>query len=228
MSKSSKNDNRSDAGAIDSTLEEDAAQMSSITSEGVDPKRRRLLVGGAAAVGGLGALALVTPLVSSMSPSARAKAAGAPVEADVSKLAPGQLMTVEWRGKPVWVIKRTEKMLKTLESVTGQLRDPDSVQPYQPEYAQNQSRAIKPEYLVVIGICTHLGCSPTYRPEVAPADMGSDWEGGFFCPCHGSKFDLAGRVYSGVPAPYNLEIPTYMYEDENLILVGQDENGVAV
>ena len=208
-------------------LEADAAAMNSITDQRIDRKRRRLLVSGAAGIGGLGALALVAPMVSSMSPSARARAAGAPVEADVSKLAPGQLMTVEWRGKPIWIVNRTEKMLASLESVKGELRDPDSEQPYQPEYAQNASRAIKPEFLVVIGICTHLGCSPSYRPEVAPADLGSDWEGGFFCPCHGSKFDIAGRVYSGVPAPYNLEIPTYMYEDDNLILVGQDENGVA-
>lgn len=218
---------KKDGGTAESGLAKDAEMMNSITDQGIDRKRRKLLVGGAAAVGGVGALALVTPLVSSMSPSARAKAAGAPVEADISKLPPGQMMTVEWRGKPVWIVNRTEKMLSTLDDVTSQLRDPDSEQPYQPEYAQNQSRAIKPEYFVVIGICTHLGCSPSYRPDVAPADLGSSWEGGFFCPCHGSKFDLAGRVYQGVPAPYNLEVPTYMYESDNLILVGQDENGVA-
>ncbi len=200
---------------------------SSITNDGIDPKRRRLLVGGMAATSGLGAAALGVSMLASMSPSARAKAAGAPVEADISKLQPGQMLTVEWRGKPVWIVRRTEQALGSLASVAGQLSDPDSNEEQQPEYAKNESRAIKDEYLVVIGICTHLGCSPTYRPELAAPDLGSDWEGGFFCPCHGSKFDMAGRVYSGVPAPTNLEIPPYMYLDDNRIIIGEDNGAVA-
>lgn len=204
-----------------------AAVDSSISTEGLDPKRRRLLVGGMSAVGGLGAGALGVSMLASMSPSERAKAAGAPVEADISKLAPGQLLTVEWRGKPVWVVRRTEQALASLSSVADQLSDPDSAEEQQPTYAQNESRAIKDEYLVVIGICTHLGCSPTYRPELAAPDLGSDWEGGFFCPCHGSKFDMAGRVYAGVPAPTNLEIPPYMFVDDLRILIGEDQGAAA-
>jgi len=159
-----------------------------------DPARRRLLVTGASVAGGVGAVALLFPMLASMAPSARAKAAGAPVEADISKLAPGQMMTVEWRGKPVWVVNRTEEALATLRSETDKLSDPASEKDQQPEYAANDVRSIKPELFVVIGLCTHLGCSPTYRPEIAPPDLGSDWSGGFFCPCHGSKFDMAGRV----------------------------------
>lgn len=191
-----------------------------------DPKRRRMLVFSAAGVGGLGTVALAVPMIASMSPSARAKAAGAPVEADISKLTPGQLLTVEWRGKPVWIVKRTEEVLKRLDEDTARLSDPESDVEMQPEYAKNSARSLKPEVLVVVGICTHLGCSPSYRPEIAPADLGDDWDGGFFCPCHGSKFDMAGRVYAGVPAPYNLEIPPYRYVDDNNIIVGEDA-GVA-
>ncbi len=204
-----------------------AAVDSSISQDGMDLKRRRLLVGGMSVAGGLGAGALGVSMLASMSPSARAKAAGAPVEADISKLSPGQLLTVEWRGKPVWIVKRTPEALASLSSVADQLSDPDSKEEQQPAYAQNESRAIKPEVLVVIGICTHLGCSPTYRPDIAASDLGSDWEGGFFCPCHGSKFDYAGRVYSGVPAPTNLEIPPYMYLDDNRILIGEDQGAAA-
>ena len=203
-----------------------SAVESSFTTTPSDPKRRRLLVTGASVVGGLGGAALLFPMLASMAPSARAKAAGAPVEADVSKLAPGQLMTVEWRGKPVWIVNRTEEALSTLRSDVGKLSDPDSAEEQQPAYATNDVRSIKPELFVVIGICTHLGCSPTYRPEIAPPDLGSDWAGGFFCPCHGSKFDMAGRVYSGVPAPTNLEIPPYQFLSDNLIIVGED-SGVA-
>ena len=199
----------------------------SVDTSGIDPKRRRMLVGSASALGGLGALALVTPMLASMSPSERAKAAGAPVEADISKLAPGQLLTVEWRGKPVWIVKRTDEALASLESVRGSLSDPDSSVEQQPEYAQNETRSIKPEILVMVGICTHLGCSPTYRPDIAPADLGADWEGGFFCPCHGSKFDYAGRVYSGVPAPTNLEVPPHRYVSDSLIVVGEDQGSAA-
>jgi len=161
-----------------------------------------------------------------MLPSERAKAAGAPVEADISKLEPGQKINVEWRGKPVWIVLRTEDMLASLPEVVSQLRDPESLEPQQPSYAQNETRSIKPEILVMIGICTHLGCSPTFRPELAPEDLGGDWKGGFFCPCHGSKFDLAGRVYAGLPAPLNLPIPPYRYMSDTLILIGEDQ-GVA-
>lgn len=200
---------------------------SSVSTAGLDPKRRRTLVRGMAAVGGLGVAAVAWPFVTSMSPSARAKAAGAPVEANIGKLEKGQLLTVEWRGKPVWIVNRSDEQLLTLEHDPSRLSDPDSAQPMQPEYAANATRSIKPEFLVVVGICTHLGCSPTYRPEVAPADLGADWEGGFFCPCHGSKFDLAGRVYAGVPAPTNLEVPPYRYVDDGLIVVGEDEGAAA-
>lgn len=199
---------------------------SSVAETVNDPKRRRMLVRSAAAVGGMGAVALIVPMLGSMSPSARAKAAGAPVEADISKLTPGQLLTVEWRGKPVWVVNRTEETLKRLADGADKLSDPESAVEQQPVYAQNTARSIKPEYLVVVGICTHLGCSPSYRPEIAPPDLGEQWDGGFFCPCHGSKFDMAGRVYSGVPAPTNLEIPPYRYVDDLRIVVGED-SGVA-
>lgn len=203
-----------------------AAGESSLDESLGNPKRRRLLVQCTALVGGLGAVALAAPMLGSMSPSARAKAAGAPVEADISKLTPGQLLTVEWRGKPVWIVKRSEETLKHLEEDTDRLSDPDSLIEQQPAYAQNATRSIKPETLVVVGICTHLGCSPSYRPEIAPPDLGDQWDGGFFCPCHGSKFDMAGRVYSGVPAPTNLEIPPYRYVDDGTIIVGED-SGVA-
>ncbi len=199
----------------------------SISSDNIDTGRRRMLSTGAAVVGGVGALALVTPMLASMSPSERAKAAGAPVEADISKLLPGQLLTVEWRGKPVWIVNRTAEALASLDAVKGELRDPDSAEEQQPAYAQNATRSIKPEMLVMVGICTHLGCSPTYRPEIAPADLGADWQGGFFCPCHGSKFDFAGRVYSGVPAPTNLEVPPYKYLSDSLIVIGVDQEGAA-
>ncbi|MCW8847994.1 MAG: ubiquinol-cytochrome c reductase iron-sulfur subunit, partial [Sedimenticola sp.] len=142
--------------------------------------------------------------------------------ADIGKLEPGQMMRVKWRGKPVWVVHRTEKNLADMEGLVGSLADPNSDQPQQPEYCKNAHRSRKPGYLVAVGICTHLGCSPTYRPEVAPHDLGADWVGGFFCPCHGSRFDLAGRVYSGVPAPTNLVIPPYQFLTDTQILVGDD------
>jgi len=191
-----------------------------------DPKRRKMLVLSAAGVGGLGTVAIAAPMIASMSPSERAKAAGAPVEVDISSLVPGQLLTIEWRGKPVWVVKRTEEVLGRLEGGEDRLADPESLVEMQPEYAQNTGRSIKPEILVVVGVCTHLGCSPSYRPDLAASDLGADWDGGFFCPCHGSKFDMSGRVYAGVPAPTNLEIPPYRYVDDNRIVVGED-SGVA-
>ena len=189
---------------------------------GVDLKRRRMLLTATSAVGAVGVGFAAVPFLASWNPSAKAKAAGAPAEADISKLESGQLLRVKWRGKPVWVIRRTEKNLADLEGLNDKLADPDSQAPQQPGYCQNKIRSIKPEYMVAVGICTHLGCSPTYRPEVAPADLGPEWKGGFFCPCHGSTFDLAGRVYSGVPAPTNLVVPPHQYLSDSIILIGVD------
>ncbi len=199
-----------------------------MSSEGVDLKKRRMLIAATSVVGGVGTAVALVPFVSSMSPSAKAKAAGAPVEADISKLEPGQRLTVEWRGKPVWVVRRTKQVLDTLPTLDDQLRDPNSeVESQQPDYAKNKyrSREEHQEYLVLVGICTHLGCSPKYRPEIAPADLGADWKGGFFCPCHGSRFDLAGRVFQGVPAPINLLVPPYEFAkgNDNLIIIGEGE-----
>jgi ubiquinol-cytochrome c reductase iron-sulfur subunit len=194
-----------------------------MSGDDVNPGRRRFLTAATTVVGAVGVGFALVPFVSSMQPSAKARAAGAPVRADISKLEPGQMIRVKWRGKPVWVVKRTPDMLETLPALNDQLRDPDSQLSEQPKYAQNEARSIKPEILVAIGICTHLGCSPTYRPDVAPADLGADWMGGFFCPCHGSRFDIAGRVYAGVPAPTNLPVPPHRYLSETEILIGEDE-----
>lgn len=192
------------------------------TAEGVDLKKRRFLTLSATALGGVGAVFLAVPFLRSWTPSERAQAAGAPVEVDVSRLEPGQMIIVEWRGKPVWVVHRTERQLEDLPALADRLLDPDSRMPQQPPYAANEYRSRRPELLVMVGICTHLGCSPTFRPEVAPADLGPNWRGGFFCPCHGSRFDLAGRVYSGVPAPSNMIIPPYKYLSDTRIMVGDD------
>ena len=191
-------------------------------AEGVDLKKRRTLTLATSAVGAVGAGFVIYPFLAAWAPSEKAKAAGAPVEADVSKLEPGQLMRVKWRGKPVWIVNRTDKNVQDLLTLDDQLADPSSEVQQQPEYCKNPTRALKERYLVAVGICTHLGCSPTYRPDVAPADLGENWLGGFFCPCHGSRFDLAGRVYSGVPAPTNLEIPPHQYLSDTQILIGQD------
>ncbi|MEW6165756.1 MAG: ubiquinol-cytochrome c reductase iron-sulfur subunit [Pseudomonadota bacterium] len=191
-----------------------------------DPKRRQLLFATSAAAAAAG-LAVAVPFVSTFSPSERARAAGAPVEADVSRLAPGEMMVVEWRGKPVWIVRRTPEMLATLDKVAPKLADPDSQKPQQPDYATNTHRSIKPEYFVAIGICTHLGCSPTEKFEVGAAQgMSPDWDGGFFCPCHGSQFDLAGRVLKNMPAPTNLEIPPHQYLAEARLLIGEDKSTV--
>jgi ubiquinol-cytochrome c reductase iron-sulfur subunit len=200
-----------------------------MANEGVDPRRRRVLTAAATVVGGAGVVATLWPFLASMKPSARAQAAGAPVEVDVSRLEVGQRTIHEWRGKPVWVIRRSEQMVGALSSMTPKLRDPESKQEQQPEYAQNAHRSIKPDYLVLVGICTHLGCSPLFRPEVAPADLGPEWKGGFYCPCHGSRFDLAGRVYKNVPAPTNLVVPPYRFESDTQLVIGEDakEGGVA-
>lgn len=188
----------------------------------INQGRRRFLSLATAGAGGIAALGVATPLVASWFPSEKAKAAGASVEVDVGKVEAGQLLTAEWRGKPIWILHRTEQQLKDLPSLDGDLVDPTSKEEQQPEYCQNSTRAIKEKIWVAIGICTHLGCSPTFRPDLAPADLGPNWKGGFFCPCHGSKFDLAGRVFKGVPAPTNLVIPPYKYLNDNLILVGED------
>ncbi len=189
----------------------------------VDKKKRRFLIGATTVVGGIGAVAAAVPFAWSLVPSERAKAAGAPVEADISKLEPGQQIKVEWRGKVVWIINRTPAMLATLPKLDDRVADPNSEVDHQPPYAKNEDRSRKPEIFVAVGICTHLGCSPTYRPEVAPADLGPDWLGGFFCPCHQSKFDLAGRVFKGVPAPTNLIIPPYRFLSDTRVVIGEDE-----
>lgn len=189
----------------------------------VDRSRRRFLLAASTALGGAAAVAVASPFVMSMLPSQRAKAAGAPVEADISKVEPGMMISVGWRGKPVWVVNRTPAMLAQLPKNAPRLRDPRSEEAQQPSYCRNETRSIKPEYLVAIGICTHLGCSPTFRPEVGPADIGPDWPGGFLCPCHGSRFDLAARVFQNVPAPLNLEIPPHQYLSDTRILIGQDK-----
>lgn len=193
-----------------------------MSADGVDLKKRRFLTAATSVVGAVGTGFVVYPFLAAWAPSERAKAAGAPVEADISRLEPGQMMTAKWRGNPVWIVRRTEQNLKDLPGLQDRLADPASDQPQQPEYCKNEARSIKPEYLVTIGICTHLGCSPTYRPDMAPQDLGPDWKGGFFCPCHGSRFDLAGRVYSGEPAPTNLVVPKHQFLSDTTILIGED------
>ncbi len=184
--------------------------------------RRKLLIAASATVGAVGVVGAAVPFVRSWNPSAKAKAAGAPVEANISKLEVGQKLVVEWRGRPVWIVRRSEKTLQDLEQSVVPLRDPASNESKQPEFAHNTHRSIKPEFLILTGICTHLGCSPTYRPEVGAADLGGDeWMGGFFCPCHGSKFDLAGRVYKSVPAPTNLEVPPYYFVNDDVVVIGE-------
>ncbi|RLA08613.1 MAG: ubiquinol-cytochrome c reductase iron-sulfur subunit [Gammaproteobacteria bacterium] len=192
-------------------------------SDNIDTKKRRTLLGATVAVGTVAGVGAVYPLLASMQPSARALAAGASVEIDISNLQIGQQVTVEWRGKPVWIVRRSKKSLEDLATLNDSLVDPNSDVPQQPEYAKNANRSIKDEFLVIVGICTHLGCVPTYRPDIAPADLGADWKGGFFCPCHGSTFDLAGRVYKGVPAPTNLVVPPYKYLSEAKLLIGEGE-----
>ena len=196
-------------------------------SEHVDQGRRQLLTAATALTGAVGAAFAAVPFLASWKPSARANALGAPVEIDISKLEPGALLKVEWRGKPVWGLRRTEEMIAGLDEVQGLLADPDSEISEQPEYARNEVRAIRPEFLVVLGVCTHLGCAPIERFRAGDAELGADWPGGFYCPCHGSKFDLAGRVFKGVPAPTNLVVPPYAFVDDNHILVGQDQSRAA-
>ncbi len=187
----------------------------------VDRSKRRFLVAATTVVGGAAGVAALTPFVLSMMPSERAKAAGAPVEVDISKVEPGMQLAVAWQGKPVWVVNRTPAMLSKLPGLAPRLVDPNSDVPQQPPYCKNVNRSIKPEYLVVVGICTHLGCSPTYRPELGPPDLGADWPGGWFCPCHGSRYDLSARVFKNVPAPMNMLVPPHYYMSDSRILVGE-------
>jgi len=190
----------------------------------VDKSRRNLVVATTVA-GGAASLGAAMPFVASMMPSERAKAAGAPIEVDIASIAPGEIRVFEWRGKPVWVIRRTQEMLDSLKKAASNLTDPASKASTQPEYAQNDYRSRKPEVMVVEGVCTHLGCSPQMKAADATAEMGADWVGGFYCPCHGSKFDMAGRVYRGAPAPTNLPVPPYAFLSDTTLLIGDDKKG---
>jgi len=189
--------------------------------EKMDPTRRNLLIATSVA-GGAAGLGAAVPFVASMIPSQRARAAGAPVEVDISRIAPGELAVIEWRGKPVWVIRRTKEMLDSLKGADSRLTDPASKSSVQPKYAQNEYRSEKPELMVMEGVCTHLGCSPQLKSSDAKAEMGADWSGGFYCPCHGSKFDYAGRVFRGAPAPTNLIVPPYTIVSEGTLVIGED------
>ena len=192
-------------------------------------RRRRFLTVMTSVLGLAGAGSLVGSFIASMRPSARARAAGAPVEVDISLLKDGQMLVVEWRGKPVWIVRRTDLMIDGLSQLREKLADPDSDIAQQPSYAQNEFRSIRPNVLVVLGVCTHLGCAPTKNFELgASSGLSDDWLGGFFCPCHGSKFDLAGRVYKNVPAPTNLEVPPYSFISDNRVLIGVGEEGGSV
>ena len=194
-----------------------------MSSDGVNSGRRKFLTAATSAVGVAGVVGVAVPFLGSWNPSAKAKAAGAPVKADIGKLEPGQMIVVEWRGKPVYVMHRTPEQVADLPKLDGTLKDPMSEISEQPAYISGQARSLRPEILVIVGLCTHLGCAPKFRPEVGAADLGGDdWLGGFFCPCHGSKFDLAGRVYSGVPASTNLVVPPYSFEGDNVLVIGVD------
>lgn len=198
-----------------------------MANQQVDQGKRRFLIAATTAMGGVAAAAVAVPFITSMLPSERAKAAGAPVEADISKIESGAMITVEWRGKPVWLINRSQEMMAALTKHDDKLSDPKlEVTTQQPAYCQNASRSIKSNLMVLVGICTHLGCSPSPKLQ-AGNEMGADWPGGFFCPCHGSRFDLAGRVFKGSPAPINLVVPPHKYINDNLLLIGEDDKGAA-
>ena len=200
-----------------------------MSNDGVNKSRRMILTGATSAVSAVGVVYAAVPFVKSWVPSAKAKAAGAPVAANIGAIEPGQMITVEWRGKPVYVLRRTQEALDNLVEGRSNLSDPDSAMEQQPEYVTGDDRAIAghEEFVVLVGLCTHLGCAPTYRPEVGAEDLGGEsWLGGFFCPCHGSKFDLSGRVYAGVPAPVNLEVPPYRFENDAVIVIGEDQEAV--
>ena len=196
--------------------------MSAIVRDDVDEKRRRLLLIGTSAAAGVAGAAVAVPFIASWFPSARALAAGAPVEYDISKVEPGQQITVEWQGKPVWILRRTPEMITRLAQNTGLLVDPESKSAKQPDYVKGPERSIKPEFLVVEGVCTHLGCTPTLKKEIgAASDMGGDWPGGYYCPCHNSRFDLSARVFKGSPAPSNLTVPPHRYASDALVIIGE-------
>ena len=192
--------------------------------DGINTGRRRFLTTSATVVGGVGVLVTAVPFVSTLTPSAKARAAGAPVEVDISDIQPGERKIVKWQGKPVWILRRDETSLNSLSELDSEVRDPESEENQQPKYARNHYRSIKPEYLIILGLCTHLGCSPKYVVEDDAGSWGlpDDWHGGFFCPCHGSTFDLAGRVFKGVPAPTNLIIPPHQYLSETRVIIGED------
>jgi ubiquinol-cytochrome c reductase iron-sulfur subunit len=191
-------------------------------TEEVDTGRRHFLTVATIATGAVGAAFVAVPFLASWKPSARAKAMGAPVEVDIGKLDPGAMLKVEWRGKAIFIVNRTPQMLAQLEGVDGKLRDPGSNESEQPEFAKNPARALKPEYLVLVGVCTHLGCAPLDKFTKGDVTVAADWPGGFFCPCHGSKFDLSGRVFKDVPAPTNLPVPPYSYLSDTRILIGAE------
>ncbi len=192
------------------------------TLEVADKKRRSFLLKSVSIIGGAGAAVASWPFIASMSPTARARALGGPIEVNIKRLRAGELQRDKWRGKPIWVVSRTQAMLDTLSKDTKDLRDPNSNILQQPPYAKNRYRSIKPEYLVLVGICTHLGCSPTFRPTPGAEDLGADWPGGFYCACHGSRYDLSGRVFKHVPAPINLLVPPYHFVAKDIIVIGQD------
>ena len=194
-----------------------------MSNEGVDGGRRRFLTLSTSVVGAVGVGFAAVPFLASLAPSEKAKALGAPVTIDISKIEPGQQVITVWRRQPMWVVRRTPEMLAGMQKIVGDLSDPDSEVPQQPAYAKNATRSIKPEFMVLRGVCTHLGCSPKYRPDHPAPEIAPDWQGGFFCPCHGSKFDLAGRVYKGVPAPVNLVVPPHRYADDHTIVIGEDQ-----
>ncbi|HIG40189.1 MAG: ubiquinol-cytochrome c reductase iron-sulfur subunit [bacterium] len=199
-----------------------------MSDDSVNEARRNFLIGANLVVGAAGVVGVAVPFLGSWSPSARALAAGAPIKVDIGKLKPGEIIgpIPAWRDKPIFVVKRTDEMLSALNANNSRLADPDSNEEQQPDYAQNETRSRRPDVLVLIGLCTHLGCSPKFRPIIAPVDFDPEWKGGFYCPCHGSKFDMAGRVYEGVPAPTNLEVPPYFYESDSVLVIG-DDGGIA-
>jgi ubiquinol-cytochrome c reductase iron-sulfur subunit len=196
-----------------------------MSDQSVDKGKRGFLIAATSVVGGVATAAAAVPFVGGMLPSERAKAAGAPVEADISNIAPGDMQIVEWRGKPVWIVRRTPEMLDGIKKNDGRVSDPTSLVPLQPDYATNEFRSIKPEIAVLEGVCSHLGCSPQFKSSESKNDMGQDWTGGFFCPCHGSKFDFAGRVFKGSPAPVNLKVPPYKFVGDAKIIIGDDSKG---
>ncbi len=196
-----------------------------MSENSVNERRRNFLIGATSLVGAAGVVGAAVPFVGSWNPSARALAAGAPIKVDISKLEAGQILgpLPAWRDKPIFVVKRSEEQLSELSSLNNRLADPNSSRPQQPIYAQNETRSIRRDVLVLVGLCTHLGCSPQFKPMVQPEQFDAEWLGGFFCACHGSKFDMAGRVYSGVPAPSNLEVPPHYYQDDSVLVIGEDE-----